>query len=38
MSAPQLPMSFPRPKKKKGGLVIDDYVKLVERLPKDSRS
>jgi hypothetical protein len=36
MQAPQLPLSFARPKKKKGGLVIDDYVELVERLRADA--
>jgi len=35
-SAPQLPMSFARPRKKKGGLVIDDYVELVDRLRADA--
>jgi len=35
-SAPQLPMSFARPQKTKGGLVIDDYRELVERLRADA--
>ena len=35
-SAPQLPMSFARPRKKKGGLVIHDYRESVERLRADA--
>lgn len=31
-----MPMSFARPRKKKGGLVIDDYRELVERLRADA--
>jgi hypothetical protein len=36
MQARQLPMSFARPQKKKGGLAIDDYRELVERLRADA--
>jgi len=35
-SGPQLPMSFARPRKKKGGLVMHDYRELVERLRADA--
>ena len=35
--APQLPLFFARPKKKKGGLEIDDYRELVDRLRTDAR-
>lgn len=35
-SIPQLSLSFARKAKKKGGLVIDDYRKLVERLRVDA--
>jgi hypothetical protein len=36
MQVPQLPLSFARPQKKKGGLVIEDYRELVERLRADA--
>ncbi len=36
MPAPQLPMSFARPAKKKGGLAIEGYRELVERLRADA--
>jgi hypothetical protein len=36
MQAPQLPMSFARPAKKKGGLAIEGYRELVERLRADA--
>ena len=36
MQAPQLPLSFARPRKKKGGLVIGDYRELVNRLRTDA--
>ena len=36
MQVPQLPMLFARPQKTKGGLAIDDYVELVERLRADA--
>jgi hypothetical protein len=32
----QLPMSFARPGKKKGGLVIDDYREWIDRLRADA--
>ena len=35
-SAPQLVLSFARPKPRKGGLEIDSYRDLVERLRKDA--
>lgn len=34
--APQLPMAFAHPPKTKGGLVIDDYRDLVDRLRADA--
>jgi hypothetical protein len=35
-SDPQLVLSFARPKRKKGGLEVDDYLALVERLRSDA--
>ena len=35
-SDPQLVLSFARPKRKKGGLEVDDYLELVERLRGDA--
>lgn len=35
-SDPQLVLSFARPKRKKGGLEVDDYRELVDRLRNDA--